>query len=49
MQQRAVSGFNVSEVVEALLDSGLTFHNLSAGGKKWGESARRASLTARVE
>jgi len=35
----ATNGFNHSEVIHHLLDSGLQFHGLSAGGKKWGKLA----------
>lgn len=35
----AVNGFNHTEVIEALLRSGLRFRSLSAGGKKWGKIA----------
>ena len=32
----AVNGFNHTETISALLDSGLGFHDLSRGGRKWG-------------
>jgi hypothetical protein len=31
----SVNGFNHTEVIEALLASGVRFHSLSSGGKKW--------------
>ena len=36
---QATSGFNHTEVLLHLLESGLAFHGLSAGGKKWGKLA----------
>ena len=36
---RAVDGKNQTEVIEALLDSGLQFHNLSNTARKWGKLA----------
>ena len=36
---RAVNGFNQTETIEALLDSGLKFHNLSHNVRKWGKLA----------
>ena len=33
---RAVNGHNHTEVIEALLASGLSFHNVSSGGRQWG-------------
>ena len=36
---RAVNGHNVTETIEALLDSGLVFHNLSHMVRKWGKLA----------
>ena len=35
----AVNGFNVTETIEALLDSGLQFHNLSFMIRRWGKLA----------
>ena len=36
---RAVNGHNVTETIEALLESGLVFHNLSHMVRKWGKLA----------
>jgi hypothetical protein len=35
----AVDGYNHTEVIAALLESGLQFHSLSIGGKRWGKLA----------
>ena len=35
----AVNGHNQTETIEALLESGLPFHNLSLGGRTWGNLA----------
>jgi hypothetical protein len=36
---KAVSGYNQTEAIAELLDSGLKFHNLSKDGRKWGKLA----------
>ena len=36
---RATNGYNQTETIEALLWSGLQFHNLSRSGRKWGKLA----------
>ena len=36
---RAVDGYNHTETIERLLESGLRFHGLSTGAKKWGKLA----------
>lgn len=35
----SVNGYNHTEVIAALLESGLRFHGLTTGGKKWGKLA----------
>ena len=35
----AVNGYNQTETIEAVLESGLKFHNLSLGGRTWGHLA----------
>ena len=36
---RGVDGFNTTDVIESLLDTGIPFRNLSRGAKKWGKLA----------